>query len=108
MAKEIEIQSTIIDYLFLKKHFFIRLNNIPPVQRGADGSMRFRRMPKGSMLGLPDIMIIGDGGFTTFLEVKDPKGKLSENQVEFKRRCDEKGAEYRIVKSLDDVIELGF
>lgn len=104
---ESDIQSSIIDYLQLRKHFMVRLNNIPPVQKFSDGSMRFRRMPKGSMNGLPDIMIIGDAGFITFLEVKKTGGVQSPDQKKFQKLCEEKGAEYRIVRSVDDVKVLG-
>jgi len=104
-SNESEIQSAIIDYLFLKKHFFVRLNNIPPVQYVA-GKMVFRRMPKGSMKGLPDIMVITEGGFVVFLEVKD-KSKQSEDQKIFQSRCKEKGCEYHIVRSIENVKEIG-
>ncbi len=102
-SEETKIQSAIIDYLFLKKHFFVRLNNIPPfdpVKRA------FRKMPKGSVKGLPDIMVITDGGYIVFLEIKD-KSKQSPDQKEFQRRCTEKGAEYWIIKSIDDVKNIG-
>lgn len=104
-SSETEIQSAIIDYLFLKKHFFVRLNNIPPVQY-IGGKMVFRKMPKGSMKGLPDIMVITDGGYTVWLEVKD-KSKQSDDQKEFERRCKEKGCEYYIVRSIEDVKNVG-
>jgi hypothetical protein len=103
--KESDIQSTIIDYLFLRKHFFVRLNNIPPVQT-VNGRMVFRRMPKGSMLGLPDIMVLWKG-FPVFLEVKAEKGRLSEHQIEFKRRCGEQGIEYWVVRKIEDLQEIG-
>lgn len=105
---ESDIQSGIIDYLQLRKHFMVRLNNIPPVQKFGDGSMRFRKMPKGSMKGLPDIMIIDDGGFATFLEVKKKGGVQSPEQKIFQKKCEEKGAEYRVVRSIEEVKELGF
>lgn len=104
-SDEISIQSAIIDYLYLRKHFFVRLNNIPPVTKKG-GKMIFRKMPKGSMNGLPDIMVITDGGFVVFLEVKD-KGKLSPDQVKFQALCKEKGAEYHVVRSVTDVKEIG-
>jgi hypothetical protein len=104
-SDEISIQSAIIDYLYRKKHFFVRLNNIPPVSK-VGGKMVFRRMPKGSMNGLPDIMVITEGGFIVFLEVKD-KGKLSEEQIKFQALCKEKGAEYHVVRKIQDVIDIG-
>lgn len=104
--KETTIQSAIIDYLALRKHFFVRLNNIPPVQH-VNGKMVFRRMPKGSMLGLPDIIVLTDGGFAVFLEVKNEKGKQSGNQKEFQRRCQEVGCEYYLIRSVDQLKEIG-
>lgn len=101
---ESDIQRTICDYLDRKKHFFWRANNTPiydPTRK------QFRAMPKYAIRGLPDITIITDGGFAVFLEVKKPKGTQSEHQKEFQRRCKEKGCEYHVVKSLEDVIELG-
>lgn len=103
-SNESAIQSAIIDYLYLKKHFFVRLNNIPPVQT-VNGKMQFRRMPKGSVKGLPDLMVIKNGG-TIFLEVKD-KSKQSPDQILFEKNCKEKGACYFIVRSIDDVKVLG-
>jgi len=105
LEKESDIQSSIIDYLFLRKHFFVRLNNIPPVQT-VGGKMVFRRMPKGSRAGLPDIIVLWNG-FPVFLEVKTEKGKLSENQIEFKNDCEKQGIEYHVVKSLKDVMNVG-
>lgn len=104
--KESDIQSAIIDYLFAKKHFFVRLNNIPPVQK-TNGKMVFRKMPKGSVLGLPDILVLTDGGYAVFLEVKNEKGKQSEHQKEFQKKCADIGCEYYLVKSIDDVITIG-
>lgn len=102
--KEVDIQRQICDYLAMKKHFFWRQNNTP-VFDPSKGT--FRAMPKYSMMGLPDIMVVTDGGFMVFLEIKAPKGQMSPHQKEFKRRCEEKGAEYYCVKSLDEVIEIG-
>ena len=102
-SNETAIQSKIIDHLKKKEYFFVRLNNIPPfdpIQK------TFRRMPKGSMKGLPDIMVLTDGGFVVFLEVKD-KGKQSEDQKIFEQKCKEIGCEYHIVRSIDDVVEIG-
>jgi hypothetical protein len=104
-SNEIAVQSTIIDYLYLKKHFFVRLNNFPPSMM-RNGQRVFRTMPKGSMKGLPDIMVITDGGFVVFIEVKD-KGKQSEDQKLFEARCKEKGCEYHVVRSLEDLKNIG-
>ncbi|MFA6972882.1 MAG: VRR-NUC domain-containing protein [Gallionella sp.] len=63
-------------------------------------------MPKYSKNGIPDIIVIKDGFFVG-LEVKAPKGKQSESQKEFEKGSKAAGAEYYLVKSIDDVIEIG-
>lgn len=104
-SNEIGIQSAVIDYLSLKKHFFMRINNIP-VSEIRNGKRIFRKMPKGSMKGVPDLLVITDGGFAVFLEIKD-KSKQSPDQKEFQELCIYKGCEYHINKSVDQLKEIG-
>ena len=106
-VSESSIQSTLIDYLTRKKHFIIRLNNIPPTQM-VHGQRVFRRMPKGSIKGLPDIAVITDGGYVVWLEVKSSTGKQSPEQKEFQRRVEEKCGEYYVVRNIEQLIQLGF
>ena len=101
--KETDIQKAICDYLALKKHFFWR-QNTSPVYNKEKG--RYRAMPKYSMNGIPDIIVIKDGFFIG-LEVKTLKTSLSEYQKIFRDKCKESGAEYYVVRSIDDVIEIG-
>ncbi len=101
--KEIETQSAIIDYLNLKKHFFFRINNIPvydPTKKV------MRKMPKGSLKGVPDILVLWNG-FPVFLEVKAPKGTLSPDQILFKENCKKQGIEYHTIKDVLQVKEIG-
>lgn len=104
MAKhtlEKDIQMAICEYLDYKHYFFWRQNT------GAIWDKdHFRSMPKYSMRGVPDIILIKDGIFWG-LEVKQPKGKQSEAQVIFQNKSTHAGAKYNIVTSLDDVIKLG-
>lgn len=103
IPKETEVQRGICDYLALKRHFFWRNNNAPIF----DATRKtFRAMPKYTMKGIPDIIVIKDGFFVG-LEVKRANTKLSEHQVEFQKLCKEHGAEYYCVRSIDDVIEIG-
>jgi hypothetical protein len=55
---ESNIQSAILDYLMLRKHFVLRLNNIPAFNRNTDGSIRMRRLPKGAVRGMADIFVL--------------------------------------------------
>lgn len=103
MKKELEsgIQTAICEYLARKKHFFWRQNTAPLFRDG-----RYFAMPKYSIKGVPDIIVIKDGYFIG-LEVKRAKTKQSPDQKEFERRCKESGAEYWVVRSIDDVQEIG-
>src|SRR6185295_6989288 len=96
--KESEIQMVICDYLALKKLFFWR-QNTTPIWDGKNGL--FRAMPKYSMRGVADIILIGKGGFVVFIEVKRKGGKLSEYQEAFKKECEKIGAVYLVATSLD-------
>lgn len=103
---ESNLLAAVCDYLSLRKHFFWRSNNSGVATKGTDGRLFFRKMAKHSMRGVPDIILIKDGFFVG-LEVK-PKGKYqSAEQKEFERACKEAGAEYYVIRSIDDLIEVG-
>lgn len=102
-ALEKEIQLAICDYLSLKRYFFWRQNTTAVF----DPSQKvFRAMPKYSLNGVPDIILIHKGQFVG-IEVKQPKGKQSDNQRIFENNCKKAGGQYHIVTSLDDIIALG-
>ena len=63
-------------------------------------------MPKYTMKGLPDIIVVKDGKFIG-LEVKTDTGRLSTDQVEFGRAAKNAGARYEVVRSIEDVQKLG-
>jgi len=99
---EIEIQNSICEYLTVKKHFFWRCNNVPIF----DATKKtFRRMPKYSMKGVADIIILYQGR-AIFLEVKMPKRYQSRHQKEFEKGVTDAGSCYHLVTSIDDVIKL--
>ena len=102
---ENNVLSSICDYLQMRKgrkgYLFWRANNLT-VFNGKE----FRALPKYSMKGVPDINLIYNGQYIG-LECKTHKGKQSDNQKEFERLCKEAGAEYYVVRSVDDVIKLG-
>lgn len=104
--KESEIQSSIIDYLMLLENqgklFLQRVNNTAiydPIGR------KFRSLAKGTKKGFPDILILKDGKCIG-LEVKTNVGKQSKEQKEMEKLMKEHGADYYVVRSLDEVIEI--
>lgn len=94
---ETEAQAAICDYLALRHLFFWRNNNIPVFSDG-----QFRSMPKYARKGIPDIILIKGGKFIG-LEVKAPKGVLSDSQKEFAKDIEANGGYYYVVRSIDDV-----
>lgn len=104
---ETDIQSAIIRYLTILENqgklFFNRTNNIPPVNKDHKGNVvGFRRLPVGAKKGIPDIWVILQGR-TIGLEVKTATGRQSKEQKEIEERFKKNGAEYYIVRSLEDV-----
>lgn len=97
-------QSAICEYLAYKHHFFWRQNTSPVYDTKRE---TFRKMPKYALKGVPDIIVIDNTGHAIFLEVKSNVGRLSTDQKLFQERCKERGAEYHLVRSIDDVKEIG-
>lgn len=82
---------------------FWRQNTTPVFNKDSD---RYQAMPKYSMRGVPDIIVIKNKEFIG-LEVKRPGEKQSKHQVEFQSKCEAVGGKYYVVESLDDVIAIG-
>ena len=103
-----KIQTAILKYLKARGYFCWRNNNgAVHDQKMNNGYGGYRSNPS-LMKGIPDIILIPDDGIFTGIEVKTPKGKQSADQMLFERRCKRKNAHYYLVRSLDDVKELGF
>ena len=105
---EKDIQNAVCEYLERRGHFFYRQNNTPIFQKTGASSGFFRAMPKWSLKGIPDIIVIGkECGTFIGLEIKRPSGKQSPEQKLFQQRCIQNGAEYYIIRKVDDLIEIG-
>lgn len=106
---ETQIQSIIIRLLSILENqgklWFSRLNNIPPVNKGLNGVMQFRKLPEGNKKGIPDIITVINGKFIC-LEVKTPKGRQSKEQKELEINVKNNGGFYYVVRSLEDVKEI--
>ncbi|MGL5190228.1 MAG: VRR-NUC domain-containing protein [Cetobacterium sp.] len=104
--KEIEIQSSIIQYLQIlenqNKIFFQRINNIPVYD---SKHKKYRSMVKGGKKGFPDILILTAGKIIG-LEVKSETGKQSKEQKEIEKKFKQHGQEYFVVRSLQEVIAI--
>lgn len=99
---ELNIQKAILDYLQYQEN----LGNLWFV-RSASGAVNTdtgRRFKTGKV-GCPDILLCQHGCFIG-LEVKTPKGRQSDAQVEAQKVIEACGGKYYIVKSIDDVINV--
>ena len=101
--KETDIQHSICEYLALRGHFFFRTNNMPVFDHVRKS---FRAMPKYSMKGVPDIIVLHRGAFYG-LEVKKPKGKQSIWQKDFENKCKSVGGNYHVVTTIEQVKAIG-
>lgn len=104
--REVYIQNAICAYLEIKGHVFWRSNNIPAFSRNRDGSISMRSMPKYTPKGLPDLMVIKNGQFYG-LEVKRANTGQSEDQKLVEDWIKSAGGRYHVVRSIDEVQELG-
>ena len=59
----------------------------------------------GSYPGLPD-RVAHYNGIVYYLEMKTPKGRMSEHQKRFRARCELDRIEYHVIRSVDDIIEV--
>jgi hypothetical protein len=104
---ETDIQRAICDYLALKQNqgelIFWRNNNTAVYDPKRH---TFRAMPKYTPKGLPDIEVIKDGWWIG-LEVKRKGTYQSPGQKEFQALCESAGAEYHVVRSVDDLQVIG-
>ena len=103
---ESAILTAICEYLAYRNHFFYRHSQIPVPIFHEGGQRGFRRFPKYSLKGVPDIVLVKEGKYIG-LEVKVPKGKQSPDQKIFESALKEAGGQYAIVHSIDEVQALG-
>ncbi|HPD61396.1 MAG TPA: VRR-NUC domain-containing protein [Thermodesulfobacteriota bacterium] len=101
--KESGIISAIAQYLQYQENagrlIFIRNNT------GAftNPKGKFFRMGKP---GSPDFLVFIHNGRCLHIEVKNEKGKLNENQIEYSEKIKNLGHDYHVARNLDDVERL--
>lgn len=103
MPKEKQIQDSILEWLTMVKIFHYRQNTgaFAREYTRKDGSQG-RGFVKFGTKGASDIVCVVKGHYIA-IEVKDHKGKQSEDQKEFQRAVEEAGGTYVLVRSLDEV-----
>ena len=92
---EKHIQSSILQYLAYNRVFHWR-NNTGAMKTEHGGFIRF------GAVGSPDIFAM-KGGVIYGIEVKNEKGKQSEDQKAFQFAFEASGGKYILARSIDDV-----
>jgi hypothetical protein len=126
---ESPIVTACCDYLAAKRYFFWRQNNTP-IFDPRDGRKFFRRHPKHSKKGVPDIFVLKKSELFALasksrrdpirdfneiiipviyaIEVKTLVGRQSKEQKEFQQGWEAQGGIYLIIRSVDDLMRVGF
>jgi hypothetical protein len=68
--------------------------------------VRWNLQGLGCYPGMPDMIVTRDGR-TVEIEVKTPRGKQSARQLEYEDALTLAGGEYRVVRCVEDVMDLG-
>jgi len=98
---EAKIQAAIVQYLQILGIFVFSVPN----ERKTSPQAMGRLISMGLRPGVSDLILwIGDK--TIYMEVKTPKGRQSEAQKRFQKRCEESGRIYCVVHSLDEAMKV--
>jgi hypothetical protein len=60
----------------------------------------------GLLAGASDLIVILPNGKLMFIELKTDTGKQSDKQIDFEKRVNDLGFEYRIIRSLEEFKQL--
>jgi hypothetical protein len=104
-VNEDNIQAQIIRYFRLYPDRCLAFHVPNGGTRNLIEAVKFKRI--GVVAGVADIIVLLRGGRCVFLEVKTPHGRQSQRQKDFERRVNKLGFEYYVVRSVEEVMELG-
>ncbi len=100
---EKQIQTAIEQYLGIleKRKLLVYIKNNSGGLKTENGS--FIRFGKA---GSPDFLLFLTGGQTIHLEIKTPKGRLSESQKRYQDQVEALGHQYMVVRNVNDLNKL--
>lgn len=104
---EFELQCRVVDYLTVLPcvGFFHHSPNGSKLHGSQEQRERTGKRLKraGMVAGYPDLTLYASDGRVGHLELKAPKGRLSDSQIEVQQKLAALGHRYAIVKHTDDV-----
>jgi len=104
VIKESVVQKSIIQYLILKGWLVIRINS--GCRSDNNSFVRFYTIENSKKSsGVPDLIAF-KGGKHLLIEVKRVGGKMSNNQIEFRKLAEVKGENVYCVDSIEQVVYL--
>ena len=100
---ESRIQCAIVKFLSHALPKTCLFYSVPNGGYGLPKATAARLKREGLRPGVADLVILRQGGWTAYVEVKTDDGEQSDAQIEFADWCGENGVEYAVVRSIDDV-----
>jgi hypothetical protein len=100
-AFEYQFQCAAVQYLRYSGFLVFAVPN-----GGSRNVIEAARLKKAGVLaGAPDLVVISKRGQIDFIELKTNKGALSKNQNIFAKECWDRGANYYIMRNMNEVEE---
>ena len=100
-SPEHQIQCAIVEFWNLRGRRDLELRAVP--NGGLRNPVTARRLKaEGVRPGTPDMFVVLPNGRTGWIEIKTPKGRLTDEQKEFARKVLNLGHEWAVVKDLKD------
>ena len=114
---EAQLKSAVSDYLEIGqaqgKWIYLRLNSGDFIEVRGNTRRRIKGCPKGTSdfivlySGKPEnLEYANDNPRAIFLELKSAKGRGSPEQVAFGKLVKMQGAEYRVIRSIEEIAEI--
>jgi hypothetical protein len=111
-VKERDVLKLVTDYLTSKRVWWMRLNTgaMSGAHKGKKWFVRFAKPGTADLIAVrqTDFFDRNDSLAAVYwLEVKAPKGRVSEAQEQFQQEVTEAGMNYLVVRGLDDLQKAG-
>ena len=105
-VKESTIQASAYRQLSMLEKFLPILVFAVPNGGHLSKKMGAIRKGQGARAGVPDLIVLLDGGEIIQIEMKIPKGDLSPNQKLWRDRCQKLSIPYFVARSADEAREM--
>jgi hypothetical protein len=99
-----KVKRSVVDYLTKRGHWVLSHNTMGVFDPRTGGYRTSPYLTRGES----DLMVLPKGRLEfMFIELKAPRGRLSDDQCLFRERVRSLGLEYEVVRSVADCVALG-